>query len=399
MSNKIQARVQEADSRHHQARRILLHLTASPYGGVETHVYYLSQELAKRGAEVTLVSQRRFDLNEEWTRALIKSGVRIVAPLPIARRLPGALGLLLNRLYLVWKLSAKSFDRVVGQGHGGAFAWMKRFTRTDGLFLWHEHWYGLPTRGDEYPEYRTPLPTEFSWKMQRMVSRVNGIITGCERARSNLIEVQNVRAPIRIIPPLDYIETIPEAEEKCYDASSTLRFVMVARLGRGKGGLELLNVWNELRIGPAELHFYGPVSDEFQPIAELYQRDKQIHFHGPFKRDDLASILQSSDVGLMLSVEEGYGLAAWEYMACGLPFVMTDCGAAREFTEDNPDALRIPVSREGLVSGLEEMVTRLRSGAISRRRLQRFFKERFSFETNIREYVEALLGPSHYWQD
>jgi len=379
-------------------KRVLIHLTASPYGGVETHVYYLSLALAANGADVTLTSQRKFDLNAEWTHDLLRAGVHIVAPPAKARRLPGPVGLLLSRAVLSVRLQAKSFDRVVGQGHGGAFSWMKRFVRPSGLFLWHEYWCGVPTHGDNYIEYQVPPPVIFPWKMQQMVKQLDAIVTGCERARRNLEQVQQVSMPIRIIPPLTHIEKPQPAIDRPYGANSKLRIVMITRIGFGKGVGALLDVWGTLDIGDAELHFHGPIDSKFgASMIQRYTNNEKVHFHGRFSRANLPIILADADLGLMLSIEEGYGLATWEYMACGLPFIMTDCGAAEEFTQDNPDAIMVPVSRDGIRAGIVEMVRRIRSGQTSRVRLQAHHQRRFSYQQNVAQHVKAMLGPDDYW--
>ena len=380
--------------------RVLIHLTASAYGGVETHVYYLSHALAQQGVQVTLVSQRKFELNQAWTDSLLQAGIRIVTPPRLARRLSGPTGLVLARLALLKKLSEGSYDRVVGQCHGGAYLWMKRFVRPDGLFLWHEYWYGVPTRGDNYQEYKTPTPSELDWKMKRMVHQLDGIIVGCGRAKKNLVEIQKAYVPIKVIPPLTQIEATPCTVEKYCTANTRLKVVMIGRMGFGKGLGALLEIWDKLSIGEAELHLYGPVSTPFAvQMQQRYKASERVFFHDGFKRADLPRILARADIGLMLSIEEGYGLVAWEYMACGLPFVMTDCGAAPEFTNDNLDAIMVPVSLDGIRHGIEDLVYRVRSGQTSRRRLQEFHNARFSFETSVDEHLHAMLEPNTYWRN
>ncbi len=49
---------------------------------------------------------------------------------------------------------------------------------------------------------------------------------------------------------------------------------------------------------------------------------------------DMASLYQSSDVLLFPTVREGFGLAAAEAMACGLPVVATNCSALTELIDD-----------------------------------------------------------------
>jgi glycosyltransferase involved in cell wall biosynthesis len=365
---------------------------------VETHAYSVSCLLAAHGAQVILTSQRKFALNAAWTRELLEAGVTIVAPPALPTRAGPLVGMLLTRASIARRLRSRAFDRVVGHGHGGAYAWMKRFVRPGGLFLWHEHWYGVPTRGDTYTEYRVPTPERFSARMRRMVGRVDGIITGSERSRRNLLEVQKVRVPVRVVPPLDALTSVPTAEDRVYDDTSPLRLIMVGRLGYGKGVAALLDVWPGLSIGNAELHFHGPISEDFLPTLRRYDALPNVYFHGSFEREALPDLLGHSDLALMLSIEEGFGLSTWEYMACGVPFVMTDCGAAAEFTADNPDGLMVPVSSEGIRAGIEEMVRRLRANQLSRPRLQQLHARKFSYHRIAAEHLECLLGPDEYWQ-
>src|SRR5205823_14440641 len=187
----------------HPRPKVLIQLTACAYGGVETHVYYLSLLLAEAGAEVTLISQRKFELNAEWTSQLRDAGVRILPPPVWTRRLKGPLGLIPARIVLARELGEAKFDVAIGQGHGGSFSWLRRFVKPAGLCLWHEHWYGVSTGGYCGPQFYEIPPQRLSFRIRRMIRNMDGIITGCERARRNLIDIQQVRKPIRIIPPLD----------------------------------------------------------------------------------------------------------------------------------------------------------------------------------------------------
>ena len=379
---------------------VLLHLSASEWGGIETHVFYLSLALANKGAHVTLVSQRKFDLNQTWVDQLKANRVVIIAPPRLSRRLPGCSGLLFSRALIRSRLIPRSFDRVIGFGHGGAFTWMKQFVKPGGLFLWSEYWYGVPTRGDNYADtYAVTPPLTFSPRMLDLTRRVDGIIAGCERARKNLVEVQRVNCPIRIVAPLTKL-TIPPVVEKYYDPTSVLKIVMVARQGFGKGTSTLLDIWRSLEIGPAELHFYGPVSSEsLKQRLRDHWLPKNVSIHGGFNREDLPTILTGADIGLMLSIEEGYGLVPLEYMAAGLPFVSTDAGAAPEFTSNNPDAILVPVSKEGVKRGIEEMAAKVRRGATSRIRLQQFYERGFLFENILEDHMTAIAGLVGYWAE
>jgi glycosyltransferase involved in cell wall biosynthesis len=234
--------------------------------------------------------------------------------------------------------------------------------------------------------------------MRRMVSRLDAVVTGCERARRNLEAAQCVSAPLTLIPPLTHLAGVPVAVERPYDEACRVRIVMTGRMGFGKGLGALLRVWDGLKIGDAELHLHGPLDSDFaQRAARRTEEHRQVHFHGPFEREALPAILSQADLGLMLSIEEGYGLVVWEYMACGLPFVTTDCGAADEFTVGNPDAMKVPVSEEGIRVGIEAMVRALRENRLSRPRLQALHRRSFSYERAAAMHVQAVVDPGAVW--
>jgi glycosyltransferase involved in cell wall biosynthesis len=225
---------------------------------------------------------------------------------------------------------------------------------------------------------------------------MDAIITGCELSRRNLSEIQGNKKPVQVIAPLDRIDNLPIATDRKYGADSPLHLGMIARLGYGKGVATLIDIWPELNIGDAHLHFYGP--DEKGLFASLVASrglSDRIHVHGVFPREQLCDIAGKLDLGLMLSFEEGYGLAVWEYMASGLPFLMTKVGAFSEFTTSNPDGLSVSANKEAIKTGIRTMVARIRANKTSRIRLQEFHKCNFSYEKAAAQYVAYFIGGRH----
>lgn len=378
----------------HSAGRVLIHYTARGHGGVETHAFHLAVALIEFGYEVTVTSQRELDLAPHHAQRFEEVGVSVIAPPPSASKRPTHSGLVAARLGLVRRLDRRSFDVVIGQGHGGALRWMRRFLRPGGVLIWHEYWYGVPTRGDDYEgSYATPRPAPLAPSMMRMIAKVDQIVTGCERARRNLVDVQRIRTPIEVIPPLDDFGTPPAARDRTYAPDATVQVGFIGRQGRGKGTLALLDAWPRVGAGPAELHLHGRfIDDEVLARARTSAaRDPSIHIHGIFGQADLVDILDATDLGLMISIEEGYGLTACEYLAHGVPLLMTDVGASAEIAA-GPDALVIPVGPDPLRRGLEEMIVRVRSGSTSRTRAQRDFMNIYSFEDIRRAHVDLVDG-------
>jgi glycosyltransferase involved in cell wall biosynthesis len=296
------------------------------------------------------------------------------------------------------RLRAHTFDVAIGQGHGGAFGFCRRFVRRGGWFVWHEYWCGVPTRGDHYESYERPQVAEFSRPMLRMIRRLDAVVTGSDLAAHNLTAVQGVTCPIAIVPPLTGLSSSVRfpVRDRTYSDGDVLHIGMVGRHGVGKGTTTLISLWSDLRVGPAVLHLYGPFEDKMleRSLTSAAASVGTIKLHGPFERSELPRILSGLDLGLMLSVEEGYGLVLSEYMAAGVPFLATDTGAAPDLARDNPDALVVPVSAESVRDGMEALVRRIRSGGTSRSRLAARHVERYDPARWSSVHVRAVLDPA-----
>ena len=94
----------------------------------------------------------------------------------------------------------------------------------------------------------------------------------------------------------------------------------------------------------AILQIVGVGPNEAQLVAlaaELGVAD-DVHLLG--WRDNPYSVLQESDMFVLSSTTEGFGIVIVEALACGLPVVSTDCrGGPREILDDGESGLLVPV--------------------------------------------------------
>ncbi|KPK66445.1 MAG: hypothetical protein AMS21_02430 [Gemmatimonas sp. SG8_38_2] len=86
----------------------------------------------------------------------------------------------------------------------------------------------------------------------------------------------------------------------------------------------------------------GPNEDRLRALAHELGVGEDVHLLG--WRDNPYSVLQESDIFVLSSTTEGFGIVIVEALACGLPVVSTDCkGGPREILEDGESGLLVPV--------------------------------------------------------
>ena len=139
-----------------------------------------------------------------------------------------------------------------------------------------------------------------------------------------------------------------------------------------------------------DLNIYGD-GPERNYIAELIDElaPGRIRLRG--FSDDPYAVLGGADLFVSASWVEGFGNAIWEALACGVPVVAMECGAAvRSLVRDGVDGLIVDSdSPEALASGLASLMgndtARKALAARTREVLQRF-----SIESALRKW-DALL--------
>ena len=102
-------------------------------------------------------------------------------------------------------------------------------------------------------------------------------------------------------------------------------------------------------------------------------------------RDDVPDLLAAADLFVFPSLYEGFGGAAVEALALGVPIAAFDLAPLREVLEDGANALLVPRQRADLLAGaiaelLDDPARRQAFGESGRRR----FVERFTIEPSAR---------------
>ncbi len=145
---------------------------------------------------------------------------------------------------------------------------------------------------------------------------------------------------IKVIPNgVNTIQFKPSLSEK----SSKTTLIYVGRLIPTKGVHILLKAFHQVleKEISANLHIVGdgPEKEKLQLLAQELEITSSTHFHGSV--DNVAPLLQKSDVFVLPSSVEGLPNALLEAMSCGLAVITTRVGGNAEIVKDGINGLLI----------------------------------------------------------
>lgn len=149
------------------------------------------------------------------------------------------------------------------------------------------------------------------------------------------------------------LETVPGADiaviangiesEQFYNAntrshdSSPVQLICVSRLIERKGIQHLLRA---LQIMQHDIHLTivgeGNYQQQLMDLADQYQVNDKVTFYGYCPRENLVDLYSASDIFVLPTMAESFGLVFIEAMACGLPIIGTRVGGVPDIVlEEN----------------------------------------------------------------
>ncbi len=133
-------------------------------------------------------------------------------------------------------------------------------------------------------------------------------------------------------PPLRFLDTTGRKEQ-----SDKFRVVHLGAIEKERGIFETIEALDYLRHDSIELHVMGAADDA--ELERVLQTNPRIVHHGRIPWDQLRSVLEQSDVGLLLLQPTRAHLTLtgegntklFEYMAVGLPVLFSDFPKLKQF--------------------------------------------------------------------
>lgn len=178
-------------------------------------------------------------------------------------------------------------------------------------------------------------------------------------------------------------------------AEGPARFIFLGRLIPLKAVDLLLEALARVEIQPPptlEVLGDGPIRAALEEQAERLGLKDRVQFSGWQSQTECARRLREADALVLPSLHECGGAVVLEAMACGKPVIAAAWGGPLDYIDDSCGVLVPPDSREALIAGLTDALSRLASDPELRDRLGRAGRERVEREFDWEAKIDDMLA-------
>jgi glycosyltransferase involved in cell wall biosynthesis len=204
--------------------------------------------------------------------------------------------------------------------------------------------YIVSLRGSDVPGY-----DPFNRKVERIHAMLKPITRRIWKRARKVIALSDAlaRTARRTAPEID-IQVIPNGIDtdqfsppERRNPNSNTRLITVARLLERKGIHTILEACANPTVLPIELQIIGtgPYEGELRELVDNLGLGDRVKFLGYVPNEELPRYYRRSDIFVLPSATESFGLVFAEAMSCGLPIVASNVGGIPETVRDGIDGL------------------------------------------------------------
>ena len=244
---------------------------------------------------------------------------------------------------------------------------------------------------------------EYTWKIARSWKNSRPVKIAWYHTEGNpnkLVDDPNINAHVFV----DWPEGVPLPENAYFipNAIDTKKFKPVRRLKKGANAKLTLGYLGRIDNNKLPLKSIKAIYANFRRtdkiviygaregdpyVRKLKEACPDIEFHPPVPHDRVPAILQTFDIYLQLSNQEGCPLALLEAMACGLPIAAYSCPGV-----DRIDGLKTHKSIEALISYVKALKKSPRARLEAAKQARRATISTYAIPNHTSKVVRAVLG-------
>jgi D-inositol-3-phosphate glycosyltransferase len=278
---------------------------------------------------------------------------------------------------------------------------LARLWNTPHVIMFHTLAYLKQLANPERPEPALRL----AWE-QKLAQQADGIIAATTDERRQIISYYGA-APekVRVIPcGVDLQLFAPRNKHlarKCLNLSTEQPIVLFAgRLDPFKGPDLLLRAASKMKMPAQILLVGGNIAGEDQDLLKLRALARElriaenVHFPGSQPQQELPWFYSASDVTVVPSYHETFGLTAVEALACGTPVVATRAGGLTTVVQHGQTGFLVPHTPEAFAEHIDAILLNptLRSSMSMKSRDSVQLYSWHEVANNVHQLYEQLAG-------
>ena len=329
------------------------------FGGVENHIYYLSQGLAALGHRVIILTHTYGD----------RQGIRYLPRNVKVYHLPYANMALQTTYPTLWFSLPLYYDIYIREGvqlvHGhSAFSTMCQ----EGLL--HARTMGIPCVFTDHSLFGfADISSILTNKLLKFsLSDVGRVICVSNTSKENTV-LRGALDPsnVHVIPNAILSDQFYPSNQKSLNPSNSITVIVLSRLVYRKGIDLLIDVIPEICSQHQKVNFLiageGPKKVELEQMREQHRLHERVRMIGAVPTEAVRSVLIQGQIFLNTSLTEAFCMAIVEAAACGLYVVSTAVGGIPEVLPDHMISLAEP-DPKSLSKSLSRAIYSLKTGQI-----------------------------------
>ena len=363
--------------------KIFYLITKSEEGGAQTHVAQLVRHFTERGHQVSVLSYPGGWLEKEVT----ESGAKFYPNIYFANSYnPFQLFRAIREI----QKTVKQFQPDIVACHSSMASFLGRMViRNKVPTVFTVHGWG-------FNNYVGLFSRIIALIAEKVAARYCGKIICVSEFVKDLAVGHKIATPEKFSVIYNGIEKLGEVKQ--HVECTPLKIVFVGRLADPKEPEILIKAYQALDVDllkKAELLIIGD-GPKRKMLESLVEKNDpgEIIFLGSVPRKEVINILEHSDIFVLASQWESFGLTALEAMSIGLPVIVSAVGGLKEVVDEDSGILILPSNIEYMKQALEKLINdqdlRKSLGECGKKRAFEKFSVEIMLERTENLYEELL---------
>jgi glycosyltransferase involved in cell wall biosynthesis len=205
----------------------------------------------------------------------------------------------------------------------------------------------------KYDQGDSPISTNHVEREEMEYQSADYVITTSKFAQESFLDRGFTAEKVRCVQLGENIEG-KKVGTKRENKKGKTTFLFAGKVDLQKGVQYLLEAWSMSEFANSKLLLAGKISENMKSIKNRYERDDTIRFLG--WRDDIAEVYANSDVFVLPSLHDGFGMVVTEAMANELPVLISENTGAKDCVREGVDGQVVSIrDSEALAEAMQYM--------------------------------------------